>query len=255
MRVVVTRPENEARRWIDDLAARGFEVLALPLIAIAAPADAAPLRAAWNQLAGFRAVMFVSGNAVQQFFATRPANAEWPPGTRAWAPGLGTRAALLGVGVPAARVDTPPAQSPQFDSETLWHAVAAQIAAGDRVLIVRGGDAHAASSGRDWLGDQLAAAGAFVDTVAAYLRQPPSLDAAQLASARDAAGDGSVWLFSSSQAIGFLGQLLPRQDWSPARAIATHTRIAQAARDLGFGVVCESRPALDAIVAALESIR
>jgi uroporphyrinogen-III synthase len=255
MRVVVTRPANEARRWIDDLGQRGFEVLALPLIEIAPAADTAPLGAAWRRLGDFRAAMFVSGNAVQQFFGSRPSEAAWPEGTRAWAPGLGTRAALLDAGVAQVFIDTPPPDSPQFDSESLWQRVAAQIAPGDRVLIVRGGDAHAASSGRDWLGDQLAAAGAHVETVAAYLRQPPCLDAKQLALAREAARDGSVWLFSSSQAIGFLGQILPQQDWSAARAIATHTRIAQAARGLGFSVVCESRPALDAIVAALESIR
>ncbi|MGZ5787710.1 MAG: uroporphyrinogen-III synthase [Ramlibacter sp.] len=255
MRVVVTRPESEARRWIDDLGRRGFDVLALPLIAIAPAADTEPLRLAWRELAGFRAAMFVSGNAVQQFFLQRPAGAQWPAGTRAWAPGLGTRAALLEAGVPAALIDTPPAESAQFDSETLWQAVAMQVVPGDRVLIVRGGDAQSASKGRDWLGEQLAAAGALVETVAAYLRLPPSLDAPLSAQAREAASDGSVWLFSSSQAIVFLGQALPGQDWSAARAVATHPRIAQAARALGFGVVCESRPSLDAIVAALESIR
>jgi uroporphyrinogen-III synthase len=253
MRVVVTRPENEARRWIDDLGRRGFEVLALPLIAIAPAADTAPLRERWRRLAGFRAVMFVSGNAVQQFFLLRPPGAEWPTGTRAWAPGPGTRAALLDAGVPQALIDTPAPDAAQFDSETLWQAVAAQVATGDGVLIVRGGDAQAASSGRDWLGDQLAAAGARVETVAAYLRRAPEFDAPRSALARAAASDGSVWLFSSSQAIGFLSHLLPGHEWSAARAVATHARIAQAARALGFGVVCESRPALDAIVTALES--
>jgi uroporphyrinogen-III synthase len=255
MRVVVTRPESEARRWIGDLHGRGFDVLALPLIAIAPAADTKPLRLAWQELAGFRAAMFVSGNAVQHFFLQRPVGAPWPAGTRAWAPGLGTRAALLAAGVAEALIDTPPADSTQFDSETLWQAVAVQVAPGDRVLILRGGDAQSASKGRDWLGDQLAAAGVRVETVAAYLRQAPSLDAQQSASAREAASDGSVWLFSSSQAIGFLERALPGQDWSAARAVATHPRIAQAARASGFGVVCESRPSLDAIVAALESIR
>jgi len=255
MRVVVTRPENEARRWIDDVRRRGFDVLAVPLIAIAPAADPQPLRLAWRALADFRAGMFVSGNAVQQFFLQQPAGAQWPAGTRAWAPGLGTRAALLDAGVPEAAIDAPPMDSAQFDSETLWRAVAAQIAPGDRVLIVRGGDSQSASKGRDWLGDQLAAAGARVETVAAYVRLAPSFDAQQSTQAREAASDGSVWLFSSSQAIGFLGQALPGQDWSAARAVATHPRIAQAARALGFGVVCESRPSLDAIVAALESIR
>jgi len=255
MRVVVTRPESEARRWIDDLRRRGFDVLALPLIAIAPAADTEPLRFAWRELADFRAAMFVSGNAVQQFFLRQPAGAQWPAGTRAWAPGLGTRAALLDADVPEVAIDTPPADSAQFDSETLWQQVAAQVAPGDRILIVRGGDAQSASKGRDWLGDQLAATGARVETVAAYVRLAPMFDAQQSAQARQAASDGSVWLFSSSQAVGFLGEVLPGQDWSAARAVATHPRIAQAARALGFGVVCESRPSLDAMVAALESIR
>jgi len=255
MRVVVTRPESEARRWIDDLRRRGFDVLALPLIAIAPAVDPEPLRLAWRKLAGYRAAMFVSGNAVQQFFLLQPAGVQWPAGTRAWAPGLGTRAALLEAGVPESLIDTPPMDSAQFDSETLWQAVASQIAPGDPVLIVRGGDVLSASKGRDWLGDQVAAAGARVETVAAYVRLAPSFDGQQSAQAREAASDGSVWLFSSSQAIGFLGQALPGQAWSAARAVATHPRIAQAAHALGFGVVCESRPSLDAIVAALESIR
>ena len=41
--------------------------------------------------------------------------------------------------------------------------------------------------------------------------------------------------------------------WDRARAIATHPRIAHAARRAGFGVVCESRPSVEAVVAALES--
>jgi uroporphyrinogen-III synthase len=43
-------------------------------------------------------------------------------------------------------------------------------------------------------------------------------------------------------------------DWRQARAIATHPRIAQAARAAGWGVVVESRPALDDIVMCLRSI-
>ncbi len=81
----------------------------------------------------------------------------------------------------------------------------------------------------------------------------PAIDDDALAQAQRAAGDGSVWLFSSSEAIANLGRLLPQQDWSGARAIATHERIAQAARNAGFGVVCPSRPAEADVVAALES--
>jgi uroporphyrinogen-III synthase len=37
--------------------------------------------------------------------------------------------------------------------------------------------------------------------------------------------------------------------------VATHPRIAQAARDAGFGAVLEARPTLDDVVASIESER
>ena len=122
------------------------------------------------------------------------------------------------------------------------------------MLIVRGGDASGQAAGRDWLAEQIAAVGARVETVVAYLRAVPQLDASQRALAQGGATDG-VWLLSSSQAIAHLQVLFPGQQWQSARAVATHPRIAQAARRAGFGVVCESRPSLDAVVAALESFR
>jgi uroporphyrinogen-III synthase len=96
MRVLVTRPEDEARRWVDELRQHGIDAVSIPLIAIVPAIQLEPLHAAWCSLEGYRAVMFVSGNAVRHFFGQRPARAVWPPSTRAWATGAGTRAALLG---------------------------------------------------------------------------------------------------------------------------------------------------------------
>lgn len=256
IRVLVTRPESEARHWVEELRRRGFDAQPLPLIEIAPMADPVDLVSAWRQLGQYRAVMFVSGNAVRHFFAVKPNDVSWASETRAWSPGAGTRQALLASGVDPKLVDAPPPEAAQFDSETLWRQVAGQVLAGDPVLIVRGADAQGTSSGRDWLAEQLTAAGARVRVVAAYRRQPPHLNAAQLAQARESIGpEGCVWLFSSSQAIAHLQTLLPGQDWSLARAVATHPRIAQAARRAGLGVVCESRPSLEAVAAALESFR
>ncbi|MDF2462531.1 MAG: uroporphyrinogen-III synthase [Ramlibacter sp.] len=255
MRVIVTRPAGEAGRWLDALRARGFDAIALPLMAITPVLDASVLRAAWRNVARARAVMFVSGNAVRHFFAAQPSGDPWPDTTRAWATGPGTREALLQAGVDAALVDSPPASATQFDSETLWRQVAVQVCPGDLALIVRGGDEQGASKGRDWLADQLAAAGAKVELVVAYRRGAPEFSPEQLLIASNAIDTGDVWLFSSSQAISHLRAALPQQDWSRARAVATHVRIADAARRAGFGVVCESRPAMDAVVAALESFR
>jgi uroporphyrinogen-III synthase len=255
MRVIVTRPECEARRWTAHLRSTGFDVLELPLIAILPAPRTAELAAAWSRLGSHRAVMFVSANAVRHFFAEAPGEPIWPLATRAWATGPGTRQALLDAGVDAELVDAPPMHALQFDSETLWQQVALQVAPGQRVLIVRGADAGHDGGGRDWLAARLLAAGAQVEAVVAYLRAAPAFGAHETAQARQAAGGGGVWLFNSSQAIAHLQQLVPGQNWSQAQAVATHPRIAQAARQAGFGVVCESRPTEEAVTAALESFR
>lgn len=253
MPVIVTRPEHEARAWVERLQAQGVDALALPLIAIEPAPDAAALQAAWQRLGTFRAVMFVSGNAVRHFFEHQPAAARFD--VRVWAPGPGTAEALRHAGVADASIDGPAGDAAQFDSETLWLRVAQQVQPGDRVLIVRGGDAQGHATGREWLADQLAQAGAEAEAVVAYLRRCPRWSAAQRARAVAAAGDGSVWLFSSSEALRHLRALLPGQDWQRAHAIATHPRIAQAARDVGFGRIDMCRPAFDEVLASLQSAR
>lgn len=258
-RIIVTRPAPDAQRWADDLAARGLEAIALPLIAIATMPDAQALAAARNALDGLDALFFVSGNAAAHFFASNTPNAlvqrSWSAiKTRAWAPGPGTAAALLEAGVPAESIDAPALDAPQFDSEALWHVVQPQVVPGSRVLMVRGAGADGQPAGRDWMADQLRAAGANVAQVAAYRRAAPVWTAAQAALARAALADGSVWLFSSSEAVGNVKALLPDARFEAARAIATHPRIAQTARAAGFGVVCESRPDLDSLERSLKLV-
>lgn len=259
-RVIVTRPEREALQWVASLQARGIDAQALPLIAITPPADASALDAARARAAGYRAIMVVSSNAAQHFFDQKTAEALSGQAseaikTRVWSPGPGTARALQTLGVHAARIDIPALDAAQFDSESLWAVVHGQIGPGDRVLIVRGTEAGATEqgTGRDWLARQIQAAGGQVDFVVAYTRGAPAWDAAQQAQARAAAVDGSLWLLSSSQAVDNLRAALPGQDWSQAHALATHPRIAQAARAAGFGTVRECRPALDDVAASIES--
>jgi uroporphyrinogen-III synthase len=259
MPVLVTRPLREARSWVDRLVACGLDARALPLIDIAPVHDRQPLRDAWRRIGDYRAVMFVSGNAADRFFGENPVPGLVEYAHRAtdfiaWSTGPGTRDALVHAGVPAAQIRCPAPDAPQFDSEALWAQVAHEVRPGDAVLIVRGADAQERAAGRDWLAHQLAQSGVRVDTVLAYRRSMPVWTDAEMALARDAATDGSVWLLSSSEAVGHLLQLLPEQSWLAARAVATHPRIAQAARAAGFGVVCESRPTVDALVASIESM-
>lgn len=264
MRVVVTRPQRDAQGWVRALAAAGLDVLALPLIEISAVADQAPLHSAWQRLGDYVGVMFVSGNAVDAFFAARPLacasfGAPAAGQARAWATGPGTRAALLRAGVDAACIDAPAPDATQFDSEALWQLVAAQVRPNSRVLIVRGTDGQtedpAQGVGRNWFSRRVQEAGGTVDFVISYQRGLPRFSPAQLQAARAAATDGAVWLFSSSEAVVNLQVSLPGQDWGAARAVATHARIAEAAQAAGFGLVRESRPALADILASLESVR
>jgi uroporphyrinogen-III synthase len=261
---IVTRPAREAAQWAEDLRAHGIAAQALPLIAIGPVTPPAlrqaldEARTAWTR---YRAVMFVSGNAALHFFEPNqpPALSGQAPAatkTRAWAPGPGTVAALRQAGLPLEAIDGPAPHAPQFDSEALWQVVAPQIGPGDRVLIVRGTSSPAAEggNGRDWLAARIAEAGGAVDFVAAYERSAPRLDADQQALAARAAADGSVWLLSSSEAVSHLQAALPAQPWGNARALATHPRIAQAARAAGFGIVNECRPALPDVAASIKSL-
>jgi uroporphyrinogen-III synthase len=262
MRVIVTRPEPEAARWAAALQARGFDAAALPLIDITPARNPAPVSAAWRKLADYQALMFVSGSAVTHFFeqnrpATLPAVAQAAPdigATRAWATGPGTQAALLQLGLAPSQIDAPAHSAGQFDSEALWQLVSPHVVPGSRVLVVRGGGTDGESAGRSWLTEQLATAGAVVDTVVAYERHPPQFTPAQLALAQRATHDGSVWLLSSSEAIGNLAACLGGHPFTAAKAVATHPRIADAARAAGFGVVCSSRPTLDDVAASIESL-
>ncbi|MFM6987016.1 MAG: uroporphyrinogen-III synthase [Hydrogenophaga sp.] len=266
--LIVTRPAREAADWVSRLQAAGWPALALPLIRIDEPRSASartPLDRCRAQWADYDALMFVSGEAVRHFFSA-PAIPPVPPAnrTRFWAPGPGTAralaAALTALGLAPDRIDVPPADAGQFDSESLWPVVAPQLRSGTRVLIVRGASVGDASqpavtggTGRDWLIRQCEQAGASVRSVAAYERLAPLWGPAEQAIAQQGQAPGSVWLFSSSEALDHLLLAEPRACWGGAQALVTHPRIATRAREAGFGQVLQTRPALDDVVRTLES--
>ncbi|MGM9428004.1 uroporphyrinogen-III synthase [Hydrogenophaga sp. MI9] len=270
-RVFVTRPRDEGSAWVDALRERGWPALSLPLIDIGAPRDPAALAALAQARVDWPekdALMFVSAAAVQHFFAERPtAFRHSGSRTRFWSPGPGTARALARalapLGVAASRIDAPPADAAQFDSEHLWPVVEAQVHPGLRLLVVRGAstsaDGEAAGgatgSGREWLLDRCREKGALVERCVAYERHAPRWSDAQRAEALAGTEADSLWLFSSSEAVAHLVAALPAADWSHAQALCTHERIAQAARDAGFGSVFSSRPALDDVLRSLESLQ
>jgi uroporphyrinogen-III synthase len=246
--VLVTRPAPQAAEWVQQLARRGIAARALPLLAIEALSDSAALQQAWRSLPRHRLAMFVSPNAVDAFFAARPAAIGWPAATRAGATGPGTARALQAAGVPAAQVVAP--AEPPFDSGALWALLQHEAWSGRSTLIVRG------DGGRDEFAQALTDAGAAVEVVSAYRRTAPRWNANEqaLAQAALAAPASHLWLLSSAEAIGHLATLLPGARWHASRALATHARIGERARAAGFGRVVEVSPTLDAVVAAAASL-
>ncbi len=255
VRVLVTRPAGEARRWVEGLRSRGIPAESLPLIEIAPLEDASGLRAVWHAVAGHAAIMFVSANAVQHFMALRPP-AQPLPLAQAWSTGPGTQAALQAAGWPPERICSPAADAERFDSEALWALVHDEVQGwhGRSVLIVRGADAQGQLAGRDWLAQRLQAVGVQVQQCVAYVRRAPDLDEATWARARAALQDGTWWLFSSSEAAQHLAQRLPQAIGPASRALATHPRIAERLRAQGWGRVEVVPATLDAQAASIECL-
>ncbi|MEO7855099.1 MAG: uroporphyrinogen-III synthase, partial [Rubrivivax sp.] len=168
MRIVVTRPADQAQALVAALQGRGAQAVALPLIDILPARDVQPLQQAWRELPQLACVMFVSANAVSHFMAHQPPGLSWPATVLAASTGPGTSATLRAHGIsPPVLVEPAGAV---FDSEALWLQLKARPWAEKQVLVVRGDE------GRDWLAAQWQAAGAQVQFVAAYRRQLPALD-------------------------------------------------------------------------------
>ena len=276
--IVITRPAAQAVAWQQALQVAGHPVVLLPCLSIHPAPDVLPLRSAWAQLGQWNALMFVSANAIEAFFAQRPADMQWPQDAdapRAWVPGPASAKALEAAAVPTHLIDAPDAQAEQFDSESLWEQVRSQVGGGFQLLVVRGGRADALSPvsppaspgiGREWLAEQVESAGGSVGWLLAYVRGAPQWTDAEYTQAARARDDGAIWLFSSSECVAHLQTLThsapvtwrdsagsSQSYWSGSVALATHPRIAKAARAAGFGTVHLTRPGLADVLASIES--
>ena len=283
--VVVTRPAQEAVRWLHALEHVGHQAVGLPLLSFGPAPDVDAVARYRANIAQYTAVMFVSAQAVNGFFigknqskcalahdidglsaiyfdeSAQPAVVTCSnPLPRAWVTGPGTARALIALGLEPSRIDQPASDSFQFDSEALWRVVQTQVRPGTRVLVVRGVSEEAAGSvgalpesgvGRNWLAQQCEGQGASVDFCVAYQRRPPAWSSEQLQTALTAHGPQCVWLFTNSEGVDHLSRMFPQRDWSHTLALATHPRIAQAAQALGFAEVLSSRPGLDDVLTAL----
>ncbi len=250
--VVITRPRAQAESLAQAVTALGRRAVVLPLLEIAALDDTSALQAALAELPSYALVAFVSPNAIDAAFAHLPG---WPHGVPIGVVGEGSRAALARHGVTAdkATIHCPP-NAAASDSEHLLASLDLAAFAGRRVLIVRG------ESGRELMADTLRAAGARVDTVAAYRRSVPQLTPALAAELSALLAQPNDWIITSSEALRGLAalvrQLDPMDGFGRLKAqhlIVPHARIAETARGLGCELVTLTGSGDASLLAGLQS--
>ncbi len=250
--VVITRPRAQAQALAQAVGALGRRAVILPLLEIAPLDDTARLRAALADLSSYALVAFVSPNAVDAAFACL---AGWPLGVPIGVVGEGSRAALIrhGVSPDTTTIHCPP-EPGASDSEHLLASLDLGAFAGRRVLIVRG------ESGRELMADTLRAAGAQVDTVAAYRRSVPQLDEVLAVELSALLAGPNDWIITSSEALRGLAALVEALD--PAAGIerlrrqhliVPHARIAETARALGCSRITLTGSGDARLLAALQS--
>jgi uroporphyrinogen III methyltransferase/synthase len=165
-RVVVTRAEHQAAELARPLRAAGAEVVLVPMIGIAPPADPEPLRRAATQIDQYDWIIFSSVNAVTALTSQlRPAAP--PPRGRIAVVGTATRDAIVRLGW---HVHVVPEE---FVAESLVRALPASVLKDSRVLL------PSAAVTREVIPRALQDLGAVVDVVEAYRNVIPEHSADQ----------------------------------------------------------------------------
>jgi uroporphyrinogen-III synthase len=256
--VVVTRPAQDAEGWVSAVQSEGFEAIRLPLLHVLPILNSDQTKRTFDKIQSSQALMFVSANAARMLNQGMTDVPAWKDRllqeTRSWCTGPGTAAALRQMGVPAHQIDQPALTSAHLDSEALWDAVKGQVRPGFEVLFIRGADESGAVAGRDWLEQQLESAGAKVSAVAAYQRLAVNLTLAQKLQVQDLATNGAIWLFSSSACLQSLVRQCPDINWSQAKLVVTHPRIAALAQQLGWQSPTIAPPGIQSLLASIKSL-
>jgi uroporphyrinogen-III synthase len=237
LKIVVTRPRDQAVQLAQRIEQAGGVPLLFPLLDIEAVPDNQALQEQLARLDQFNLAIFISPNAVHYGMAAIRASGHLPNQLKIATVGQGSARALRELGVTGVI-----APVERFDSEGLLALPELQQVAGWRVLIFRG------NGGRELLGDTLRARGATVEYACCYQRSKPQFDVgALLASAPDAI------TVTSSEALAHLWQVLGEQA-SPLLAtplFVPHARIAELAHEQGWQQVHVTPAGDDGLLAAV----
>ncbi len=256
-RIVVTRRAGQSSVLVGLLRARGAEVVEVPSIEVAPPADTRPLDDALRDLSAFRWLVFTSANAVEAVAArvealslprslTSPRSAA-SGGTRLASIGPATTRALRKA-FPEDRVALEPEHKTQASElvRAFAELLAREKAPGVRVLL------PCSSRARDELASGLAALGAEVTAVVAYRTIEPQDLAPRVARCLDDGFD--LALFASPSAVeAFAEAAGGRASGRPAVAIGPTT--AEAVQARGFELRGIATPSTaEGLVAAAERL-
>ena len=225
--VVVTRPANQAAGLVELIAAAGGNAILFPTIEIVAVSNSQPLTALIDRLDAFDIAIFISPNAVSHAMRLIKARRELPPRLALATIGHGGVRELERYGL--TRVVAPA----RFDSEALLDLPEMREVAGKRIVIFRG------ESGREVLGDTLAARGAVIEYAECYRRGRPQADTTPLLMAWER-NELHAITATSSDGLRNLIELAGKSDapWLTRTPLfVPHPRIEQAARELGLATV------------------
>jgi uroporphyrinogen-III synthase len=226
VRVVVTRPRDQAEKLALLIEGEGGEAIRFPVIEIAEPKDTQALLAVIDRLDKFTLAIFISPNAVNRamnlILARRGA---WPQNVRVACVGRGSARELK-------HFDVGNVIAPQgkFDSEALLELSELQQVKGKRIVIFRG------EGGRELLGDTLKSRGAEIEYAECYRRTRPSADVTPLLQ-RWARGEIDIVSLTSVDGLRNLFDMLgpAGQPWlARTPVIVVSTRMAEVCRELGF---------------------
>ncbi|MEO8051519.1 MAG: uroporphyrinogen-III C-methyltransferase [Acidobacteriota bacterium] len=239
-RIIVTRDRRQSSMLADPLEALGAQILFVPVIEIADPAESRSLEQAIQNLASYDWLIFTSANGVRHFVEALDRS---PSDLRALkaklcAIGPATRAAIEALHL---RVDVMPEE---YVAESLVEALAGQDLNGKRILLPR------AAVARDLVPVTLRERGAIVDVVEAYRTIIPK-DAA--ARAKEALVHKPDWItFTSSSTVKNLLAIAGAEALRGIKLASIGPVTSATARDADLTVDVEAEPhTIEGLVAAI----
>ena len=249
LRVMVTRPAQQAGPLMEQLQAAGASPWSFPLLEIT-PCTSTQLDRLITQLDQYDLAIFISPNAVRYGIeAVTQRRHAWPDTLHLATIGKGSAQELetrLG-----RTADIVPSSG--NDSEALLKHSALQNINDKHILIFRG------QHGRELLADTLRARGAQVDYAEVYERHRPKVDTAPLNTALES-GTIDAILISSNEALDNLLSMVDPVNQGTLYQIplvVIHPRQAERAQQLGFryNPILAQDGSVDAIIKALTSLR